>query len=133
MPLRATNAKRVCAQIMLGQWMILSALIARIVARPWKRRRRGAIAGAIGIGVVGQPPEKGIGHTGQKATGCCRHALLVAVEGAVAQAGKFITLEAKRMTGADRLRRRRSQRREASRSKHCNNDMSHQGLLGASL
>jgi len=76
-----------------------------VTARCCNERRRGTIAVAVGIGIVARSFIEGIGDAGEISAGCRCHALTVAVERAVAEAGIFIALKAERMAGPDGVRR----------------------------
>jgi hypothetical protein len=56
--------------------------------------------------------------------------LAVAVEGAGAQAGILVALQAKRMTGTDGLRRKRPEHRKAAGSQTRDDDITHEDLHG---
>src|SRR5262249_42599101 len=103
-----------------------------IVARRGDERRPGTVAVAIGVGIVGRTLVVRIGDAGQKTPRGRRHALAVAVEGAIAQARIFVALKAEWMAGSDGLRRQAAQNRKASSSQNRDDDIAHEGLLGVS-
>src|SRR5664279_4604767 len=94
---------------------------------PWIDRldagvaRRALVAGVV-IGVLDtpQPPSRGGGLT-----------LLVAREGAVAQARLVVALNAEGIAGADGSRRCRDCDREAARAQQCQNQVAHGSLPSA--
>src|SRR6202171_2117908 len=72
----------------------------------WISGRQGAAAAGIGRRVAGADII-GIGDAPQTTPGSCGLTLLVAREGAVAQARLVVALNAERISRADRLRRER--------------------------
>src|SRR6266851_1833325 len=107
--------------------------IGGIAARFREARRPRTIAVLISVRVVRLAGIKGIGDAGQMPPRGRRHALTVAVEGAVAQARIFLTLKAERMSRADGFRRQRAEHRKAARSQNRNDNMTHEDLLDDSF
>src|ERR1700754_4955431 len=80
---------------------------------------------AVAAGFAAASKER-IGDAVQTSAGCGGQTLLVAREGAIAQTGRFIALQAKRIAAAHGLGRREARQRQSARGQQGQKDVAHE-------